>query len=169
MRSRIIVFSSLFIAAGLFAADTDLCGDPAIHRRIVAGGQTLDQLTAALPAYTQTDVDPGRPPEGDYLGWAAFTKDGSRVLVTNRFTDNVTVFDWATMAAVANIPVGDYPAGIAVNDSFAVVPCVFSDNLYVIRLSNLTVAGVLDVPAGQQPMMVQIGPSGNRIYVVARF
>jgi YVTN family beta-propeller protein len=165
MRSRIIVFSSLFIAAGLFAADTDLCGDPAIHRRIVAGGQTLDQLTAALPAYTQTDVDPGRPPEGDYLGWAAFTKDGSRVLVTNRFTDNVTVFDWATMAAVANIPVGDYPAGIAVNDSFAVVPCVFSDNLYVIRLSNLTVAGVLDVPAGQQPMMVQIGPSGNRIYV----
>jgi YVTN family beta-propeller protein len=165
MRIRVIFFAILFISAGLFALDIDPAGDPAIHTVNVATGQTLNSLIKLLPAYTQTDVDPGRPPEGDYLGWAAFTRDGSRVLVTNRMTDNVTVFNWASLAVVANIPVGDYPAGIAVNDSFAVVPCVFSDNIYIIRLSNLTVDTILTVPSGQQPMMVQFGPSGNRIYV----
>jgi len=165
MRKRMIFFATIFIAAGLFAADKDPTGEPAIHTVNVRAGQTLNQLITASLAYTQTDVDPGRTPEGDYLGWAAFTKDGSRVLVTNRMTDNVTVFNWSTMAVVANIPVGDYPAGIAVNDSFAVVPCVFSDNIYIIRLSDLTLDTILSVPAGQQPMMVQLGPSGNRIYV----
>jgi len=165
MRIVKFMFAFLFAAVGLFAADTDPTGDPTIHTVNVRAGQTLGQLINASLAYTQTDVDPGRLPEGDYLGWAAFTKDGSRILVTNRMTDNVTVFNWSTMAVVANIPVGDYPAGIAVNDSFAVVPCVFSDNIYIIRLSDLTLDTILTVPAGQQPMMVQFGPSGNRIYV----
>jgi YVTN family beta-propeller protein len=165
MRIRTIFFAILFVSSELFAVDTDPVGDPAIHTVNVAGGQTLRNLIKLLPAYTQVDIDPGRPPEGDYLGWAAFTRDGSRVLVTNRMTDNVTVFNWSTMAVIANIPVGDYPTGIAVNDSFAVVPCVFSDNIYIIRLSNLTVDTILTVPAGQQPMMVQFGSSGNRIYV----
>lgn len=165
MRIEKLMFAFLFIAAGLFATTADPSGDPAIHSVNVAAGQTLDQLIKTSLAYTQSDIDPGRAPEGDYLGWAAFTKDGSRILVTNRMTDNVTVFNWSTLAVVANIPVGDYPAGIAVNDSFAVVPCVFSDNIYIIRLSDLTVDTILTVPAGQQPMMVQFGPSGNRIYV----
>lgn len=165
MRIGNIFLSVTLAAATGFAAAADPAGDPAIQTINVQGRQTLDQLIGLLPDYTQTDVDPGRPPEGDYLGWAAFTRDGNRVLVTNRMTDNVTVFDWTSMAVVANIAVGDYPNGIAVNDSFAVVPCVFSDAIYVIRLSNLSVDTVLTVPSGQQPMSVRFGPSGNRIYV----
>ncbi len=165
MRMGMVFISIICAAVTGLAVTTDPAGDPAVQTVIVEGRQTLDQLLGLLPDYTQNDIDPGRPPEGDYLGWAAFTEDGSRVLVTNRMTDNVTVFDWTTMGVIANITVGDYPNGIAVNDSFAVVPCVFSDAIYVIRLSDLTIDTVLTVPLGQQPMSVRFGPSGDRIYV----
>jgi len=165
MRMGMVFISIICAAVTGLAVTADPVGDPSIHTIQVNTGQTLNSLLELVPAYTQNDIDPGRAPEGDYLGWAAFTNNGSRVLVTNRMTDNVTVYDWTSMAVIANIPVGDYPAGIAVNDSFAVVPCVFSDAIYVIRLSDLTIDTVLTVPSGQQPMSVRFGPSGNRIYV----
>jgi YVTN family beta-propeller protein len=113
--------------------------------------------------YDLTEVDPGEPPEGDYLGWAAFTPDGGRILLTNRMTDNVTVFDWATMAVLANVDVGTYPSGIAVSDTYAVVCCSFSDEVYVIRLSDYSVAGVF--PTGEQPWVARVSADGTRAYV----
>jgi YVTN family beta-propeller protein len=110
----------------------------------------------------RADVDPGVPPEGDYLGWACFTNDGSKVLLSNRMTDNVTVFDWATMAVLANVDVGTYPSGIAVSDSYAVVCCSFSDEVHVIRLSDYSVEAVFST--GEQPWVARVSSDGTRAY-----
>jgi YVTN family beta-propeller protein len=115
--------------------------------------------------YEQIDVDPGIPPEGDYMGGVTFTKDGSRILLTNRMTDNITVFDWQTMSVITNIPVGDYPGGIAVSDSLAIVACAFSDEVYVINLNDYSIDTVFQLPAGQQPWVVRISPDGHKAYV----
>jgi YVTN family beta-propeller protein len=147
-------------------ASTD--GDPDIITIKTKSGQTINDFIGNPSfqlQYSQTDVDPGIAPEGDYMGCACFTRDGSRVLLTNRGTDNITVFNWSTMGVITNIPVGDYPWGIAVTDSYAVVACGFGDEIYVIKLSDYSIAHVFTLPAGQQPWVVRVNASGTRAYV----
>ncbi len=135
-----------------------------VEMRLALPGQTyLDLFPAPQSARPSQDVDPGVPPEGDYMGWNAFTPDGARLLLTNRGTNNVTVFDWATMAVLANVGVGTYPGGIAATDDYAVVACAFSDEVYVIDLADYSVAAV--IPTGEQPWVVRISPDGTRAYV----
>jgi len=120
-----------------------------------------ERLLDGRPALSS--ISPGEAPEGDYLGWAAFTRDGERVLITNRETHNVTVFDWETMGVTACIPVGRFPTGIAVTDDYAVVACTFSDEVWVIDLADLTIAAV--VATGGEPCVVRTSPDGRRAFV----
>jgi YVTN family beta-propeller protein len=154
-------------AADLAAAHrTDLAADAAsaVEIHLALPGQTYrDLFPESLPERTSQDVDPGVPPEGDYLGWTAFTPDGGRLLLTNRGTNNVTVFDWATMAVLATVDVGTYPAGIAATEDYAVVACAFSDEVHIIDLADYSVVAV--IPTGEQPWVVRISPDGARAYV----
>jgi len=134
----------------------------------VERGTTFDQVLANLGyegnrVYDAYDLDPGVPVEGDGLARTIFTRDGSRVLVTNLMTNNVTVFDWPSMNVIANVAVGNLPYGIAVTNDFAVVACPHSDAAYVIRLSDYTVAGI--IPTGQRPWIVRTSPDGRYAYV----
>ena len=126
----------------------------------------LDDPRAAWPerdAPTAVDLDPGTAPEGDYMGWATFTRDGARLLLTNRGTNNVTVYDAATRAALASIDVGTYPAGLAVTDDYAVIACAFSDEVWVIDLEDYSTAAVF--PVAEQPWVVRISPDQTKAYV----
>ena len=88
-----------------------------------------------------------------------FTPDGSRFLVAQRETNNVTVFDWSTMAPLATVDVGTGPGGIACSADYAVVACGFSDEVYVIDLDDYTVVAV--IPTGEQPWVVRVSPDGT--------
>jgi len=170
MRIPAMVFIAiLLIPCALFgfSADTfDPIGEPAVEVIVVEPGQTVnDFLDNRFQAYIKTDIDPGIPPEGDYMGWVTFTNDGERVLLTNRVTDNVTVFDWSTMEVITNIEVGDYPGGIAVSDSYAVVACAFSDEIYIINLDDYAIDTIFSLPSGQQPWVIRMSPDGNKAYV----
>ncbi|MBD3279050.1 MAG: hypothetical protein GF388_12185, partial [Candidatus Aegiribacteria sp.] len=63
-------------------------------------GVTADQLFTKYGVLADSvfDIDPGILPEGDYLMDMAFTNDGSKVLVCNYMTENVTVIDRATLS-----------------------------------------------------------------------
>jgi YVTN family beta-propeller protein len=127
---------------------------------------TVDQLLGWNSVrYSKYDVDPGIPEEGDYMGWAAFTADGNRLLLTNKATSNVTVFDWSTMGVIANIDVGYYPGGIALTDDYAVVACGFGDEVDIINLSTLSVETIFPLPAGQQPWVVRVSDDGSTAFV----
>jgi YVTN family beta-propeller protein len=144
------------------AVDPDGC--VSVDRSIVEPGRTIQEfLPRALDTLLRYDVEPGLLPEGDYQHEAAFTLDGELVLVTNRYTDNVTVMDWSTMEVVTNVDVGYFPAGIAVSDDYAVVSLAFSDSVKVIDLD--TYAVVAGFPTGEQPWVVRISPDGSRAYV----
>lgn len=112
---------------------------------------------------SQYDVDPGVYPEGDYMGNSAFTPDGSKIILTNRITDIVTVYDWESMEAIANIEVGEYPSCVKANNDYAVIGCQFSDSLFIIDLSDYSIAGIL--PTGEQPCSIELSPDGNLAYV----
>ncbi len=170
MRMPAMVFVAvLLISCALFGftGNTfDPIGEQAVEVIAVEHGQTVsDFFPNRFQDYTKTDIDPGPAPEGDYMGWVTFTRDGERVLLTNCMTDNITVFDWSTMSVLTNIDVGDYPGGIAVSDSYAVVACAFSDEIYVIDLNDYSVDSIFTLPAGQQPWIVRMSPDGNKAYV----
>lgn len=131
---------------------------------IVADGRTLNDFSDLFfPDPQQTDIDPGIQPEGDYMLRSSFTNDGQYVLVANGGTDNVTVFNFATMTPIAVVDVGNYPCDIAVTDDYAVVPCIFGNEIYIIDLSDFTVAG--SFPADEQPVSAVVSPDGNFAYV----
>ncbi len=128
-----------------------------------AGQTYLDIFPQPTTHRAAGDLDPGEAPEGDYLGRPVFTRDGERILVTNRMTNNVTVFDWASMNVLANVDVGTFPQGIAVSDDYAVVACAFSDEVQIIDLDDYSVVGVIST--GEQPWVVRINADGTRAFV----
>ncbi len=167
MRSACIaILLTAFFSGTVLAATpaVDPNGEYEMTEIRAAGARTIDAFLSPQGIREQTtSVDPGAAPEGDYLGWIAFTPDGSRVLMTNRLTDNVTVYDWSTMQPLANIPVGRYPSGLAVTGAYAVVACAFSDRVDVIDLETYVV--VASIPTGEQPWVVRASADGGRAYV----
>jgi len=130
----------------------------------VPRGTTFTDLLPHPGLSRQTDdLDPGVAPEGDYTGEAVFTRDGQRVLVTNRLTDNVTVLDALTMTPLTNFAVGNFPQGIACSDDYAVIACAFSDEAWVIDLDDYSTAAI--IPTAEQPWVVRIDAAGERAYI----
>lgn len=153
---------SLFVALSP-AAQVDPVGEPAMTTVVAGHGQTLADFVDLKRLYVQHDVNPGIPAEGDYLDRPVFTRNGSKVIVSNRMTGNITVFDWATMTAETTIDVGSYPAGMAVTDSLLVICRPFADSVSIVRLSDWAV--VARLPSGEQPWVVHVGPDQNKAYV----
>ncbi len=139
-------------------------GDPEINVVMAEKGQTITDLMATVQSrYLQVEVDPGYLPEGDYAHKPAFSGDGTRVLLANAITDNVTVFDANTMEALANVDVGYFPVDVVCTEDYAIVPCVFDNQAYVIDLNDYSIAGVFDT--GEQPAVVKVSHDGTRAFV----
>ena len=145
--------------AGHISSDPD--GMDGVFTEYYGGDFHLDRATHR--AYNQTDMDPGVFPEGDYMGNCIFTPDGQKVLLTNRVTDNITVWNWADMELLANIQVGEYPSCLAANDELIIVGCQFSDSVYLIDQSDYSILAVL--PTGEQPCSIELSPDGTLAYV----
>jgi YVTN family beta-propeller protein len=143
-------------------AATSPAGEPRTVVRVAEPGQTLADIMTRFD-YVKTDVDPGVEPEGDYLDRAVFTPDGGKVVVSNRMTGNITVFDWATMAVETTLAVGSYPAGMAATDHLLVIARPFADSVTIVRLADWAV--VARLPSGAQPWVVRTSPDGTRAYV----
>jgi YVTN family beta-propeller protein len=149
---------------GMQASPVTTGPDQPFEFRDVKGLTLKDLLPACeLTDTTRTDIDPGRPPEGDYLGWMAYTRDGGKLLLTNRGTDNITVFDVATMQVDTNIPTGYYPGAIAVTDSLCIITLGFSDSIEIYRLSDW--ARLARLPSGEQPWVIELSPNDSLAFV----
>lgn len=139
-------------------------GLPQIEWRLAEPGETYDGLPAATPAIAveQTDIDPGTPPEGDYIGQVVYSRDGDRVFVSNRITDNISVFDANTYALLATIDVGTQPCYMDASDDYLVVSCSFSDEVWVIELADYSTAAVFET--AEQPWTVHVSDDGTRAW-----
>ena len=128
-------------------------------------GVTADQIFRmyGFLADSVYDLDPGILPEGDYLMDMAFTNDGSKVLVCNYMTENVTVIDRASLSIDTTVAGEGYPGGIACSDDYAVVALPFSDKVEVYDLSDASLAASFDT--GEQPWEIRVSESGEHAYV----
>jgi DNA-binding beta-propeller fold protein YncE len=101
--------------------------------------------------------------EGDYMGEIRFTKDGSRALVLNRTTNNMTVFQFETQEILANVPVGTQPVALDVTEAYAIIACLGSNEAYIIDLTDYSLAAA--IPTAGQPSVVRTSPDGKRAFV----
>jgi DNA-binding beta-propeller fold protein YncE len=117
-----------------------------------------------LPAdTTQTDVEPGVPPEGDYLMDVTFTPDGQYALVCNYMTENISVIDPTSMEVDTTVALEGRPGGVACSQDYAVVAFPFSDRVDVLSLSDWSVQASFDT--GEQPWVVEVSADGSEAYV----
>jgi len=79
--------------------------------------------------------------------WSAITPDGTRLYVTNTFSNSVSVIDTATNAVIATVPVGTRPQTLAVTPDGASVYVLnaASNNVSVIQTSTNTVTATIPV------------------------
>lgn len=139
---------------------TDVEGMPAIA---VTRGDQADGFPLRGSLWTQDDLDPGVPPEGDYMASAAFATDGQRVFLTNRLTENISVYDWPTRTLITTIDLGTQLGGIAINDDYAIVTAPFSDEVYILDVTDYSVEAV--IPTGVQPWVVRISPDDTKAFI----
>lgn len=106
----------------------------------------------------------GPPPEGDKPRTVAVTPDGSRVVTTNQFSRNVSVFDTATMSQLALVDVGLRPGQVRVtpDGTRAVVTNRDDPFLSVIDLNTFTRSDVAISTRGDQ---LRLSPDGTYAYI----
>jgi YVTN family beta-propeller protein len=129
---------------------------------------TDGRSVSVIDLVTRTEIeqiDVGSEPRA-----SALTPSGQRLLVVNRFSDNVSVIDTATDTVVATIPLtGSEPYNIAVSPdgTRAYVVCKSSDTVNVLNLATNAEIDSIDL-VGDSPEGVAVTPDGAKVYVVNR-
>ncbi|AKB80210.1 collagen triple helix repeat domain protein [Methanosarcina horonobensis HB-1 = JCM 15518] len=122
----------------------------------------LNEKVRAVDLITSSvlDIHTGKDPFG-----VVITPDGSRVYVTNRGDNTVSVIDTATDNVTVNINVGEAPYGVAVNKNGTkvYVTNMNSDNVSVI--DTLTNKVIADVSVGRYPHGIAVTPDEKWVYV----
>ena len=129
------------------------------------GETLLDILPQKVIKTLQSNTDVGITPEGDYLFHSTYTNDGNKILLANAVTNNITVFDAHNHTILKNIEVGSFPYDIAVTDQYAVVSCIFGDQIDIIDLNTMAVVKSFNTPNGAQPGTVKISPDQHYAYI----
>lgn len=89
----------------------------------------------------------------------------NRIYVANYVGDSVTVFDGATLKAIATVATGHHPQALAVDHQRhrVFVANTHSDNATVIDGTGNRV--VATIPAGKNPYAVAVDPESGQVYV----
>jgi len=97
--------------------------------------------------------------------YVAVTPDGSKVLVSNWCSGDLSVVDTKTEKEVKRIAIGRYPRGIVVDPGgqYAYVAVMGSTKIAVVRLSDYKLYWIQNV--GNQPRHLCMSPTGKYLYV----
>jgi YVTN family beta-propeller protein len=104
-------------------------------------------------------------PVGQVPKYVAVTPDGTRVLVANWCSYDLSVIDAYTGAPLARIPIGRYPRGIVSDpaSTVAYVAVMGENAVAVVDLTTLTVSRRI-LRVGNSPRHLVISPDGKTLY-----
>jgi len=161
----LILISALITAQDFFVPQSLDCSDETGQEFFQTQHFTPDEmfLTRDWEPFYWDDFDPGIAPEGDYLGAPVFSPFGTKVYLTNRMTDMLTVYNWSTMEVIANVPTGEWPSCIAATNSYIIVGCQFSDHVFIYDAQDYLL--IDSIPTGEQPCKIHVSPDASFAYV----
>ena len=119
-------------------------------------GKMLHDYLNPNTYYDQDNYELGSSPEGDYPGDMLYSADGSKIFIANSYSNNITILN-ADGTVSDNILVGSYPITLALNDNFAVVPCSMSSDVYILDLSDNSIAATIntDFHISKRPLKIR--------------
>ncbi|MEZ4649979.1 MAG: YncE family protein, partial [Candidatus Eisenbacteria bacterium] len=105
-------------------------------------------------------IEAGMDPEGDDVAGTVFSPDGSKVLIAERGSKNVMVWN-ADGTFDQAIAVSGTPSSIAItpDGAYALVTDLFEDAVSILDLGTGSETTV--IPVGDQPSFVAVNPSGT--------
>jgi DNA-binding beta-propeller fold protein YncE len=165
--AQILIIYFLFMALMPVEAQTNNTDEPSPNGDVIMNYKVSDHhlLPSLLQQKTIDDainLDPGIAPDGDEQGRSVFTLDGTKVITSNGLTNNITIFDWDTQMAIANVDVGMYPVDVSVTDDYAIVSCLNDSSLVVVSLSDYSIASILEMPG--QTFSSTVNDDGSLVY-----
>ncbi len=106
-------------------------------------------------------------PVGAVPKYVAITPDGTKVLVSNWCTYDLSVVDVASAKETARIPIGRYPRGIAVapDSRTAYVAVMGGSEIMAVDLGSRSTSTLATVGSG--PRHLVISPDGSTLYVTS--
>ncbi len=163
MKKTFLFIIAAFIAYFLNAQDNinqNTNSFPQVKTVECKDGKMLHDYINPNIYYDQESYELGSPPEGDYPGDMFYSPDGNKIFIANSYSNNITILN-ADGTLSDNISVGSYPITLAVNNYYAVVPCSMSSDVYIINLSDNSIAAIIEVNGA--PVSVVI--NGSKVYV----
>ncbi len=99
--------------------------------------------------------------------YLAVSPDGTRLVVSNWCTHDVTIVDATTNTVLATVPVGRHPRGIAItpDSRHAFVAVMGAAHIDVIDLVTFETVHTLTATAGRTPRHLQLSPDGRTLDV----
>lgn len=178
-----VFFFFLSAALAIPAVRVDACpdspdGDPVVQRfEFPASKYPLSKGHApiprtegrakipALPNLPADFVMTGSLPEGDSPTSAAFSLDGTKIIIAHRDSRNLILFDAATRDFLMEISLSGSPNDVAVSSDgvHAVTANLFEDTASIVDLSAGQEIAALSI--GDQPGVVRITPDGTTAIV----
>jgi YVTN family beta-propeller protein len=126
------------------------------------GGEVGPQGVGDL---TPTALPLGTNPEADDHSDVKFLPDGSGVVVANRRSKNLVIFNPDTRALIAAVPLSGSPQSVAVNPAgtLAVTANLYEGTASIVNLTTRTETAT--VPTGPFPATALITPDGTRALI----
>jgi YVTN family beta-propeller protein len=133
----------------------------------VTPGNTVSVIDTTANTVVGSPITVGNSPRG-----VAVSPDGSKVYITNAFSNSVSVIDTATNTVVGSpIPVGTFPLGVAVTPDGGKIYVAnkgvagnFGNTVSVIDTATNMVVGS-PITVGMGPYGVAVTPDGSKVYV----
>ena len=111
----------------------------------------------------------GSEPEGDAPSDVVYSPDGSMIIIAHRESQNLILWDAATLTFVGEVPISGAAQSVAVtpDGSTAVVANIDNNTVSIVDLGSLTETAV--IPVGTNPGHVEISPAGDLAAVAIGF
>ncbi|MEM1183985.1 MAG: hypothetical protein AAGI53_03180 [Planctomycetota bacterium] len=162
---------ALAFAAGTAAAHTPIAADspdgdlpalvydarPAIASAAVSGAP-WELRRSTLPA---TFFASGEQAEGDGPADVVFTPDGSTIVIAHRESQNLILWDAATLDFAGEVRLDGFPQALAISPdgSKAVVGSLVTNTVSIVNMQTLVVEAT--IPVGLNPGAVRVMPSSD--------
>lgn len=106
-------------------------------------------------------------PTGAVPKFLAVSPDGSRLVVSNWCTHDVTIIDTATDTVLGSVAVGRHPRGIAIapGSQYAFVAVMGGAHIDLVDLISREVVHTIWDAAGRTPRHLLLSPDGRTLYV----
>ncbi len=135
-------------------------------RTLLFSNNSLGGAVTVMDLSNKTAVASVSDPSAVPLG-IAVNPDGEHAYLAFSGTDEVKVFDLATLSVVDSVPTGSHPVGIAVtpDGKKVYVSCSQSNSVIVYNAAGATLASSAIITGFAEPQGLAVSPDGTRVFV----